>query len=52
MIEKRLRAYFADSSLIDEKQEGFQPKHSTTRSLYRMHRLLGYAKKSKLPSAV
>ena len=52
MIDKRLRAYFADSSLIDEEQEGFQPKHSTTRSLYRMHRLLEDAKKSKLPSAL
>ena len=51
-IDKRLRAYFADSSLIDEEQEGFQPKHSTTRSLYRMHRLLEDVKKSKLPSAL
>ena len=51
MIEKRLRAYFADSSLIDEEQEGFQPKHSTTSSLYRMHRLFEDVKKYNFPSA-
>ena len=52
MIDKSLRAYFAESSLIDEEQEGFQTKHSTTRSLYRMHRLLEDVKKSKLRSAL
>ena len=52
MIDKRLRAYFADSSLIDGEQEVFQPKHSTPRSLYRMHRLLEDVKKCKLPSAL
>ena len=51
MIEKRLRAYFVDSSLIDEEQEGFQPKHSTTSSLYRMHRLFEDVKKYNFPSA-
>ena len=52
MIDKRLRTYFVDSSPIDQQQEGFQPKHSITRSLYRIHRLLEDVKKSKLPSAL
>ena len=52
MISARLKLYFETHNILDEQQEGFRTHRSTNRSLYRMHLVLGEAKRSKRPTAL
>ena len=51
IITKRLTLLCKRNSLIQKQQEGFRAKHSTTRSLYRLHLEMESIKRLNKPSA-
>ena len=49
IISKRLTLHCKRNNLLQQQQEGFRAKHSTSRSLYRLHFEI---KRLKKPSAL
>ena len=52
IITKRLTLHCKRNNLLQQQQEGFRAKHSTTRSLYRLHLDMEFIKRLKKPSAL
>ena len=52
ILESRIREFCGVQDIIDECQEGFRPKRSTTRYLFKMMTSLTEAKKKKLTSMI
>ena len=51
IVSKRLTLHRKRNFLIQQKQEHFRPKHSTTRSIYQLHLKMESIKRLKEPSA-
>ena len=52
LLATRIKSHLDVNGMLGDKREGFRSKRNTTRSLYRLHRMLENAKRSRLPTAL